>query len=381
MSESQTMNNPYSSLSSEVNNAMSELQNNDFQYEPQNANEIFKLENSVQIFFVSANGHVSTFSAPETLRIFKFQQNQDQDLEETTGYFLQVGGWTHPLISGASPCLLAENGAIMFPDIYSETPDSSVGLVVLDSVPDEVRQQLLNHLEQLTAFQTKPQLGDDQQLGKVGSSIVKGCELLAQGIEVGAEKAGSLIEYYTEKGQEKMNKAEEDAKVGSLARGSVNVAKTATTATVKVSGFVAGRVGKLTKSLATYLANKATPSTSLSTNNKKPGAMAYLVDAARGGLIGYGTVYNGLENSAKVLGNNVKENSVKIVNHKYGGEAGVVFGDACTAAGNAAMTYLNVQSLGVKGLVKKTAKETGKNVVKNVIVGDKEKQKSVTETQ
>jgi len=45
------------------------------------------------------------------------------------------------------------------------------------------------------------------------------------------------------------------------------------------------------------------------------------------------------------------------------------------------MTYLNVQSLGVKGLVKKTAKETGKNVVKNVIVGDKEKQKSVTETQ
>jgi len=381
MSESQTMNNPYSSLSSEVNNAMSELQNNDFQYEPQNANEIFKLENSVQIFFVSANGHVSTFSAPETLRIFKFQQNQDQDLEETTGYFLQVGGWTHPLISGASPCLFAENGAIMFPDIYSETPDSSVGLVVLDSVPDEVRQQLLNHLEQLTAFQTKPQLGDDQQLGKVGSSIVKGCELLAQGIEVGAEKAGSLIEYYTEKGQEKMNKAEEDAKVGSLARGSVNVAKTATTATVKVSGFVAGRVGKLTKSLATYLANKATPSTSLSTNNKKPGAMAYLVDAARGGLIGYGTVYNGLENSAKVLGNNVKENSVKIVNHKYGGEAGVVFGDACTAAGNAAMTYLNVQSLGVKGLVKKTAKETGKNVVKNVIVGDKEKKKSVTETQ
>jgi len=381
MSESQNMNNPYSNLSSEVNNAISELQNTDFQYEPQNANEIFKLENSVQIFFVSASGHVSTFSAPETLRIFKFQQNQDQDLEETTGFFLQVGGWTHPLIAGASPCLLAENGAIMFPDIYSDTPDSSVGLVVLDSVPVEVRQQLLKHLEQLTAFQTKPQLGDDHQLGKLGSSIVKGCEMLAQGIEVGAEKAGSLIEYYTEKGQEKMNKAEEDAKVGSLTRGSVNVAKTATTATVKVSGFVASRVGKLTKSLATYLANKATPSTSLSTNNKKPGAMAYLVDAARGGLIGYGTVYNGLENSAKVLGNNVKENSVKIVNHKYGGEAGVVFGDACTAAGNAAMTYLNVQSLGVKGLVKKTAKETGKNVVKNVIVGDKEKKKSVTETQ
>ena len=52
-------------------------------------------------------------------------------------------------------------------------------------------------------------------------------------------------------------------------------------------------------------------------------------------------------------------------------------GEACTAAGNAAMTYMNVQSLGVKGLVKKTAKDTGKKVVKNVITG-KEERKSVT---
>merc|ERR1711872_781988 len=183
------------SLSSEVNNAMSELQNNDFQYEPQNANEIFKLENSVQIFFVSANGHVSTFSAPETLRIFKFQQNQDQDLEETTGYFLQVGGWTHPLIAGASPCLQAENGAIMFPDIYSDTPDSSVGLVLLDSVETQLRQQLMTHLQQLTALQTAPQLPQDQQLGTLGTTIVKGCEKLAQGIEIGAEKAGTNYIY------------------------------------------------------------------------------------------------------------------------------------------------------------------------------------------
>jgi len=38
-----------------------------------------------------------------------------------------------------------------------------------------------------------------------------------------------------------------------------------------------------------------------------------------------------------------------------------------SAAGNAAMTYLNVQSLGAKGLAKKTAKNTGKTLAKNVI--------------
>merc|ERR1711994_611099 len=126
-------------------------------------------------------------------------------------------------------------------------------------------------------------------------------------------------------------------------------------------------MGKAEKPISGVVATKG---------DKKQGAMAYLVDAARGGLIAYGTVYAGLESSAKVLGKNVKENSVKVVSHKYGGEAGHVFGDACTAAGNAAMTYMNVQSLGVKGLVKKTAKQTGKNVAKNVLTG--ESKKSVT---
>ena len=363
MSVTNTNTSPYSNLSTEVQSAITELESDSSSYQPQNANELLKLENRVQIFFVTSDGHVSTFSAPETLRIFKFQEDQ----EDSTTFFLQVGGWTHPLIQGASPCLQAENGAIMFPDIYSELPNSSVGLVLTEAVSPEQRAQLLSLLERLTALKSQTLLPPEQRLGALGSSIVKGAELLAQGIEVGAEKAGELIEYVTERSQEKINKAEEDAKVGKVVRGSVEVAKTATTATVKVSGFVADRVGNLTKSLASYLANKATPTSSSSVGTKKSGAMAYLVDAARGGLIGYGTVYNGLETSAKVLGANVKQNSVKVVSHKYGGEAGSVFGEACTAAGNAAMTYMNVQSLGVKGLVKKTAKQTGKNVVKNVL--------------
>jgi len=362
-SETWKMSSPYSNLSTEVQTAITELESDSSTYKPQNANELLKIVDSVQIFFVTGDGHVSTFSAPETLRIFKFQEDQ----EDSTTSFLQVGGWTHPLIPGASPCLQAENGAIMFPDIYSDLPNSTVGLVLTESVSQDQRNQLMSLLEKLTALKSQTLLPPEHQLGALGASIVKGAELLAQGIEVGAEKAGELIEYVTEKSQEKLTKAEEDAKVGKVVKGSVDVAKTATTATVKVSGFVADRVGKLTKSLASYLAKKATPSSTTVGTNKKSGAMAYLVDAARGGLIGYGTVYNGLETSAKVLGANVKENSVKVVSHKYGGEAGNVFGEACTAAGNAAMTYMNVQSLGVKGLVKKTAKQTGKNVVKNVL--------------
>jgi len=361
---------PYTGLSTEVQNALNELNTDSAQYIPQrDAKELFNIPDKVQIFFLTSDGKVSTFSEPSSLRIFQFQQTS----EDSTNTFLQVGGWTHPLITGASPCLQAENGAIMFPDIYSEQPNSSVGLVLMNEVPAEVRNQLISLLEQHTAFKSQSLLPPEQRLGTVGRTIVKGADLVAQGIEYGADKAGILIEYVTEKGQEKMAKCEEDAKVSSTMKVTVDAAKTVTNASVKVSGYVADRVGNLTKSLAGYLASKVdkpitgtvTTVTGGSKSAKGKGAMHYLVDAARGGLAAYGTVYNGLESSAKVLGNHVKENSVKVVKHKYGGEAGDVFGDAATSAGNAAMTYMNISSLGAKGLIKKTAKQTGKEVAKN----------------
>jgi hypothetical protein len=51
-----------------------------------------------------------------------------------------------------------------------------------------------------------------------------------------------------------------------------------------------------------------------------------------------------------------------------------VYNDAMTAAGNAALTYMHVSSLGVKGIMKKTAKETAKGVGKNVLEAHAPKQ-------
>jgi len=191
-----------------------------------------------------------------------------------------------------------------------------------------------------------------------------------------------LIEYATEKQKAKMGQpAEEDSKMNSVLKTTVKGAGYATKATVKVSGFVANRVGDLTKSIAKSLARKMEPAVSGATGaggsgsgKTKNTSLRTLVDVARGGLLAYGTIYTSLEDSAKVLGTSVKSNSVQVVEHKYGGEAGEVFGEAATAAGNAAMTYMNIQSLGVKGLVKKTAKTTGKELGKAVLDAHSSKQ-------
>ena len=63
------------------------------------------------------------------------------------------------------------------------------------------------------------------------------------------------------------------------------------------------------------------------------------------------------------MGKSVREESVQLIEKKYGNETGKVCDDAMKSVGNAGKTYLNVQSLGVKGLVKQTAKDTGKKIL------------------
>ncbi|XP_059089263.1 spartin-like [Tigriopus californicus] len=381
---------PYGALSSEVASAMHDLNRVDEEVllggdarllEPsREAEELFQLPDGVQIFFIKPDGTVSTFSAPSTLRIFKFRQQLGVESETPT--FIQVGGWTHPLIPGASPVLEAANGAFMFPDVYSSESGSSVGIVLAPEVPSNIRDQLRELLDTYTALKSQTLLPEDQRLGTIGKTLVKGAEYVNKGLDYGSKRACELIEYVGEQQRTKLIPAETDTKVGATFKYSAKGALYATHATVKVSGFVANRVGKLTKGVSNYLASKIEkPMTgavvSQSGGPPKSSSMRSLFDAARGGLIAYGTVYAGLEDSAKSLGTCVKSQSVRVVEHKYGQEAGVVYGDAMTAAGNAAMTYMNVTSLGVKGLVKRTAKDTGKAVGKAVINAHVEKKVKV----
>jgi len=364
---------PYSNLQKNVNDAFNELEADESVYIPEReAEELFNLPDSVHIFFITASGKVSTFSEPSTLRIFRFKETSEGE----TNAFIQVGGWTHPLLPGASPVLEAGNGAFMFPDVYGDD-GSCVGLVLADDTPfnadGEAQSQLALILDELTALKKEEPSASDQNLGKIGSALLKSAQVVGKSMEKGAEKATHLIEYVSEKQKAKIQPCDEDVKVNRALKTSVKGAKFATKATVKVSGFVSKRVGKLSKRLANHLAKKMEPSVTgaISSNGgggaPKSSSMHNIVDAARGGLLAYGTIYASLEDSAKVLGKSVKEESVQVMEKKYGKESGKVFEDSLTSAGNATMTYMNIQSLGVKGLVKKTAKDTGKELGKAVL--------------
>lgn len=91
--------------------------------------------------------------------------------------------------------------------------------------------------------------------------------------------------------------------------------------------------------------------------------MSGVLTVAAGALEGFGTVYNGLEKSAGILGKNLSENSVKIVEHKYGTQAGNLAQDTFDTVGNMINLSQNMSLVTPKGLAKKTVKGTGKAII------------------
>merc|ERR1711872_306325 len=83
---------PYTNLSAEVQSALTELNADNSKYEPQNASQLLRLENSVQIFFVTSDGKVSTFSAPDTLHLHLPPSGWVDPPSHTRGISLPGGG-------------------------------------------------------------------------------------------------------------------------------------------------------------------------------------------------------------------------------------------------------------------------------------------------
>lgn len=84
---------------------------------------------------------------------------------------------------------------------------------------------------------------------------------------------------------------------------------------------------------------------------------------AAGAVEGFGTVYTGLEKSSKILGKNLSNNSVKIIEHKYGPSAGTVAAGTFDTVGNMINFSHNVNYMNPKGLAKKTVKNAGKALI------------------
>ncbi|NWZ52433.1 SPART protein, partial [Haliaeetus albicilla] len=392
------------------------------------ADELILIPQGVQIFFVTPDGQVSAPSYPGYLRIVKFLDTDSETVQSRPPAFLQVCDWLYPLMCNQSPVLCCNTGVYMFPDTMSQMPGSYVGVVLSSELPAADRELFEDLLKQMSDLRIQPSEassdavnlpqtvhiqpqpeGAENQLPewseKVAHGILSGASWVSWGLIKGAEYTGKAIHKGASKLREHIQPEEKPLEVNPTVAKGLHVAKQATGGAVKVSQFLVEGVCSIAscvgKELAPHVKKHGSKLVPESLKKDKDGKSTFdgaLVVAASGVqgnknslyffnciffnamnsnklfvFTGFSTVWQGLESAAKCIAKSVSTETVKTVKYKYGDDAGHATDNAMNSAINVGVTAFNIDNIGIKAVVKRTAKETGHAVLDEYKVLDNEK--------
>ncbi|KFP85988.1 Spartin, partial [Apaloderma vittatum] len=240
------------------------------------------------------------------------------------------------------------------------------------------------NLPQTVHIQPQPEGAENQKelpewSEKVAHGILSGASWVSWGLIKGAEYTGKAIHKGASKLREHIQPEEKPLEVNPTVAKGLHVAKQATGGAVKVSQFLVEGVCSIASCVGRELAphvkkhgSKLVPESLKKDKDGKSTFDGALVVAASG-VQGFSTVWQGLESAARCIAKSVSTETVKTVKYKYGEDAGHATDNAMNSAINVGVTAFNIDNIGIKAVVKRTAKETGHAVLDEYKVLDNEK--------
>ncbi|XP_020834373.1 spartin isoform X2 [Phascolarctos cinereus] len=371
--------------------------------------ELILIPSGVQIFFVTPAGEVSAPSYPGYLRIVKFLDTTSEAARNRPPGFLQVCDWLYPLMPNQSPVLSCSSGVYMFPDATLQMSGSCVGVVLSSELPEEDRELFEDLLKQMSDLRIQAAGTSSEEINlsqvvpfqpipeenvrvlpewseKVSQNILSGASWLSWGLVKGAELTGKVIQKGASKLREHIEPEEKPLEVSPAVSKGLHIAKQATGGAVKVSQFLVEGVCSIANCVGRELAphvkkhgGKLVPeSLKKDKDGKSPLEGAMVVAASS--LQGFSTVWQGMECAAKCIVKKVTSETVHTVQHKYGADAGHATDNAMNSAINVGVTAFNIDNIGIKAVVTRTAKQTGKAILEEYKVIDKSEKKDEKET-
>ena len=333
------------------------------------AEVIFAYDN-VQLYFISPDGTVSSSSEPERMIIVQFSEDSKGNRPPA---YLQVGSWIYPLVPGVSPCFRTSYRAFILPDIHSDVEGSAVGLILPEDADESVFELLEIVLDGITLQLAPEERGVLRTRREVGfaHSVVRGARWVSSRLVSGAERAGDLMNRSTPKLLEHIE-PEQPKEFNPKVAKSFEVAKNVSGKAVQVTGYIAGKVGTATSALGRFLApHIQKQGARLLTNTFKMNEteakekMDNILEATAGAVEAFGTVYGALDHSAHILAGSLASNTVTLVKHKYGAQAGQVAGNTFDTMGNVFVAGHAIKRLNPKYFAKSAVKEAGKAVIED----------------
>ncbi|KHJ48904.1 hypothetical protein D918_01209 [Trichuris suis] len=330
---------------------------------------IFQISEGVQIFQVIGN-ETSVPSYPTCLQIFKYVKADEtpkaKTVMNTAGEavgFIKVNTWIYPLIPDESPVMETEYGAYMFPTCGQKEEGYTVGLVFSPEVSDDDKRKfesILRDMSLLRSEVTMPELTESERKTlskKIAEFLVNTSLLLSLGIKEYTAKTSDIVEGKLSNLSSRVTASDHPVIIDTRVQTGVHFLRRGGKVVYKISGYLVEKVGEAAKYLGKKVAHHAT-------KRMKPGRLSSAVqgvaEVTTGGLVGFSTVWLSLEEAAKTLAKCVANNSVKVVECKYGQSAATLADNAFYLAGYSAQTTVNVHHIGVKAFATQAAKEVSR---------------------
>ncbi|KAK7595403.1 hypothetical protein V9T40_013228 [Parthenolecanium corni] len=350
-----------SSVNLSYNELGSLLENVKASTDAQSAQVIYSCED-VTLYFILSDGSVTTSNGLNTVRIFEVE---DGCVQSSPKYYLQVFIYVYPLLPGIAPCIRTEFGAIILPNIeVGEASDSEVQSIGL-LVPREKEPEFITCLENI--LQTKIVICDTKKpestSAKISEAITTGAGCLSKFLIQSAQKAEEFMNDNTPKLIEKINASRRTRRMSPCLSNGIKIARDVTSVTAGFTGFIVSHVGAATYSLGQYLAPHIKEKGSqLLINvagvdqNEASGKIDALFNVSASAVEGLTTVYQGLEQSARIFGGSLSNNTVQIVKHRYGPSAAEFTQHTFETVGNGVEIGTHLRFFKPASIVKHAAK-------------------------
>uniref|UniRef100_F6Y7B7 Spartin n=2 Tax=Monodelphis domestica TaxID=13616 RepID=F6Y7B7_MONDO len=245
------------------------------------------------------------------------------------------------------------------------------------------------NLSQVVPFQPAPEENVrvlPEWSEKVSQNILSGASWLSWGLVKGAEYTGKAIHKGASKLREHIEPEEKPLEVSPAVSKGLHIAKQATGGAVKVSQFLVEGVCSIAncvgKGLAPHVKKHGSRFVPESLKKDKDGKSTLdgAMVVAASGVQGFSTIWQGLECAAKCIATKVTSETVHTVKHKYGADAGHATDNAMNSAINVGVTAFNIDNIGIKAMVTRTAKQTGKAILEEYKIVEKSEEKDEKET-
>lgn len=393
--------------------------------------EIFRLDNCAQLFYIGTDGSVSTPSSFKNISIFSFDKESVKKTKEGKDIsgFIKCGDWMYPLVHNENPGMKTSFNAYIFPnndselnkhleipsaecsfigitldrkslmneqvnffedilinfnslvyqDTTSKSNDVKVPLVDENLIPSSV---VIN--ENDNSKQSESQVKPTWSADNIAEKISTGSDYIAKGVATSTEYAAKYMGLGGEKLKSSMVPNTAPTKVDPSVQTVAKGVRYGTHQAVRVSSYLVNKLG----SLATYTAKAAAPhirkgttsllsSTGAASNEKEASnTVDNICKVGGSSLKGLVMVYSSLEDAAMTLGKNFTEQTVTVVDHKYGSDAAKATENGLYSVGNVAMTVNNAKGMKTKNI----AKTFGKATAKEAIIHEKDSKMKLTDS-